>query len=145
MNLGGFPDHRIGGAWLAMLFLIPPLVLAALEPTSIVSVLLTVGWFGVASGLAVVALLDWTRSARSPEAWPRRVGRILVAALGLAGVVAGLLVFQGAVRVVRSPGQWKAAACLALLGVGCVFIGGQLTWLPFTRSRSPRRQAGPFK
>ena len=140
-TLGGFPDHRVAGPWLAMLLLIPPCVLAALEPTSVVRVLATVVWCGVASGVSVVALLDWSRGSHLRWGWARKAGRALVAGLGLAGSLAGLVIVRGAVRVLLSTGGWKVAASLALLGAICIINGAQLVWLPFIRS--PERTGQP--
>jgi hypothetical protein len=142
-----FPRHHVRVAWLLALLVVPPTILANVRLDSIVLVLILVPWAGAATGLTVMALLDWSsvrlaehrRLARTVQAGVR----LLVSALGAAGIAAGVLVAWRVLAAAWEHGRFPVQGLfLAALGLGLCVIGAQLAMLPYGRLRRTIQEHG---
>ena len=135
-----FPRHRVRLAWLVALFGVPPGTLFFVPLDTVAYVLILVAWLGAATGISVMALLDWScklSSGRSRIARGVQTGaRALISGLGTIGVVAGAWMVCNVVialfwRDMRAP----QALLYGGLALSVCATSAVLTVLPYARMR----------
>lgn len=137
---GAFPPHRVPLGW-ALILLVGPLpVLAAVRHEPFVAAIATTLWLSLCIGLAAASLLDWSRR-RTGQQPPtlrlaRHVARLFIAALGAAGVVAGVALAIQALRGARHE-HMPLVALLFRTAFGLMIgaTGAQLMALPFREAK----------
>ena len=131
------PPHRLPLQWAFALLLAPLPVICALRREALLLAVITTAWLFCCVGLAVAALLDWSRTRQGNGQRLQRgrsVARLFIVALGATGMAAGVTVMVRAAEAARQTHLPSATLIFgAAFGLMIIAIGAQLAVLPFRK------------